>query len=105
MRSAESARLVRRELACDLTAADVLGQLRADPHPFALIGAWAGGGAVLGSEPVRQCSPPQPLAEVLDASLPQAGQGAFGGGWVGYLGYGLAGELHSLPAPPGPARR
>jgi aminodeoxychorismate synthase component I len=107
--SQRNVRLVRREVACDLPAEQVLGQLRPDRSPFALIGAWAGGGAILGSEPVRWRSPPQPLADVADAPFPaeylDPRDGGFGGGWVGYLGYGLGGQWPTLPPAPGPPRR
>ena len=107
--------VVRRDLAVILDPLDVLTLLRTDAHPFALVGAWAGGGAVLGSEPAAISSPPDDIGEVLGArsaaSLvrPQpsaeTGQARFGGGWVGYLGYGLAGYLHALPPAPGGPRK
>jgi para-aminobenzoate synthetase / 4-amino-4-deoxychorismate lyase len=55
----EHARLVRTPLASRLTPSEALRALRADRRPFALVGAWAGGGAVLGSEPadVSACDP------------------------------------------------
>ena len=46
-------RLVRVELESELTAVEALRALRGDDRPFALVGGWAGGGALLGSEPVR----------------------------------------------------
>src|SRR5580704_4597496 len=78
--------------------------LRSDRHPVALIGAWAGGSAVLGSEPVAVAMPPDDLGAVL-GPLPACDAGAeagalaasFGGGWIGYLGYGAARQLHALP--------
>jgi para-aminobenzoate synthetase / 4-amino-4-deoxychorismate lyase len=96
---------------------DVLALLRNDAHPFALIGAWAGGGAVLGSEPVAVASPPQRLANVLGPGHGLrpgyglgpghglgAGPAAFGGGWIGYLGYGAATDTAQVgqPAPTDP---
>ena len=81
----------------------VLRLLRADRHPFALTGAWAGGRAVLGSEPVTVRAPRQPSSRTCSAG-PAAGGGgsaeaasgaAFGGGWIGYLGYGLGRQLHA----------
>ncbi|HEY2315474.1 MAG TPA: aminodeoxychorismate synthase component I, partial [Streptosporangiaceae bacterium] len=75
--------------------------LRSDRHPVALIGSWAGGRAVLASEPVTVQMPPGDLGSVLGplpACEPGAGGGpSFGGGWIGYLGYGVARELHALP--------
>lgn len=115
-----------RALDWDLRPVDVLRLVRDDPHPVALLGAWAGGGAVIGSAPVLVRSPPQDLGEVLDAPVPvpgggpgdpvtgpasrpgPAGQGpgaVFGGGWIGCLGYGLAGEVVRIPPAPGGPRR
>ena len=80
--------VLRRDLADVLDPLDVLRLLQPDRHPFALTGAWAGGGAVLGSEPVAVRRPPDDLGEVM-GSLPQlSGPGRFGGGWISYLGYG-----------------
>ena len=97
MRSAAPSRVVSRALDWDLGAADVLRLVRADPHPVALLGTWAGGSDIVASDPVRVCGPPGPAADVLDAPLPdlahdQAGA-AFGGGWIGYLGFALAGQM------------
>jgi len=82
----------------------VLRLVRADPHPAALLGTWAGGSDIVASDPVRVCCAPGRPGDVLDAPLPglapaRAGA-AFGGGWIGYLGFGLAGEV--LPVPPAP---
>jgi aminodeoxychorismate synthase component I len=119
-------RLLRRALSWDLEPADVLRLVRDDPHPVALVGAWAAGGAVIGSDPCLTRSPPQPLGDVLDLPHPGAarsarvpvgdsapwpepsGEGAaagFGGGWIGYLGYGLADALMDIPPAPGGPRR
>jgi aminodeoxychorismate synthase component I len=110
-------RLVRRALSWDLQPGDVLRLVRDDAHPFALVGAWAGGGAVIASEPLVTRSPPQRLADVLDSPWPGPGPrprgdlgdlgdlGGFGGGWIGYLGYALAGDLVRLPPAPGGPRR
>jgi len=113
--------VVRRPLGWDLAPVEVLRLVRSDAHPIALIGAWAGGADVIGSEPALVRSPPQSLAEVLDSScVPGAGAGGgaggparllragsadrafpgFGGGWIGYLGFGFGGEV--LPVPPAP---
>ena len=115
--------LVRRELAPGCGPAGsadplaVLRLLRSDRHPFALIGAWADGCAVLGSEPVAVRAPSDDIGGVLgplavgelpvgelSAREPAAGPtrpARFGGGWLGYLGYGLARHLHGVPRPPG----
>jgi len=96
-------RLVRRPLDWALTPADVLRLVRADPHPVALCGAWAGGGDVIAAEPVAVRAAPGQLADVLDRDLGEPSEAgdaaAFGGGWIGFLGYSAAGE--ALP-PSGP---
>lgn len=74
--------------------------VRGDSHPFALVGEWAGGGALVGSEPVRVAAADEDpfalLAEADDRGTePEqtATEGApepfVGGGWFGYLGFGL----------------
>jgi len=96
-------RLVRRPLDWALTPADVLRLVRADPHPVALCGAWAGGGDVIAAGPVAVRAAPGQLADVLDRDLGEPSEAgdaaAFGGGWIGFLGYSAAGE--ALP-PSGP---
>ncbi len=87
--------------------------VRGDPHPFALIGRWAGGGALVGSAPVRVAAAHEDPFELLDsqpAVTPDDGGGdggggdadgggdAVGGGWFGYLGY----ELGRAVEPVGP---
>jgi para-aminobenzoate synthetase / 4-amino-4-deoxychorismate lyase len=103
-------RLVRRPLNWDLTPAQALRLVRADPHPVALFGAWAGGCDIVGSRPrLVRSSASGPLDDVLDEALPATpvldrGAGAdpvFGGGWIGYLGYSAAGEA----LPPAGTRR
>src|ERR1700735_5246420 len=84
---------------------ELLRLLGPDRHPFALIGNWAsaraGGSAILGSEPVTVCRPPDHLEQVMAPLPPASGPARFGGGWIGYLGYGLARHLHALPSAPG----
>ncbi len=125
MRSHPAHHLVRRALSWDLQPVDVLRLVRDDVHPVALVGAWAGGGAVISSEPVLVRSPPDSLGEVLDSPFPAAVRtsedlacgppvpepasgttdAAFGGGWMGYLGYGAADGLLDVPPAPGDPRR
>jgi|SRR5579859_2274089 len=102
---------VRREIDCDLTSAEMLAHFRSDAHPFALIGEWAGGGAIVGSEPTLKRCPPASFDDVFCMPPPgheetcQPRADGFGGGWVGYLGFGLSNEFHALPPAPGPPRR
>jgi para-aminobenzoate synthetase/4-amino-4-deoxychorismate lyase len=114
-------RVVCRPLGWDLAPAEVLRLVRSDAHPVALFGAWAGGADVISSEPALVRSPPQSLGAVLDSPRATSGGGpadwaghaeqlgagladpacpAFGGGWIGYLGFGFGGEV--LPVPPAP---
>ena len=104
MRSAAPSRVVSRALDWDLSAADVLRLVRADPHPVALLGTWAGGSDIVASDPVRVCGAARPGGRCAGRAAAgprhdRAGA-AFGGGWIGYLGFGLAGQV--LPVPPAP---
>ncbi len=81
--------------------------VRDDARPFALVGRWAGGGALISSEPVRVASgseDPFALLEeqppMLDGAAGAGENGAVGGGWVGYLGYGLGRKLEPIGASP-----
>src|SRR3954452_3916911 len=97
-------RLVRVPLASSLRPLDVLRAMRDDERPFALTGRWAGGGAIVGSEPLRVAPPGADPFALLD-ELPDtpAEPNAVGGGWFGYLGYLLGARLELLPpAPPRP---
>ena len=99
----ERARLVRAPLASRLTPSEALRTLRGDPRPFALVGAWAGGGAILGSEPL-EAAEGDPF-EALDRLPPvdDAGERGVYGGWFGWLGFGLSGSVERVPpAPPRP---
>jgi para-aminobenzoate synthetase/4-amino-4-deoxychorismate lyase len=103
------ARLHREELA---TAADPLAVcrwLRHDARPVALSGAWAGGGLVLSSDPLLAAAEDADPFAVLDAApvalgtTPGDRAGAVGGGWIGWLGFGLCERIERLPpAPPRP---
>jgi len=93
--------VVRRPLGWRLAPPEVLRLVRADAHPVALFGTWAGGRDVVAAEPTLVRSAPGSLDEVLDLPLSPADGGAFGGGWIGYVGYSAGGE--ALPAT-GPRR-
>lgn len=117
----ERVRLVRTPLASRLTPSEALRTLRADARPFALVGAWAGGGAVLGSDPIALGSGDpfadlDRLPEVAGASAEPAGPdgsahpdarspakpGVYGG-WFGWLGFSLGRSVEAVPpAPPRP---
>jgi para-aminobenzoate synthetase/4-amino-4-deoxychorismate lyase len=114
-----AATLVRVALDGRAEPTDACLLVRGDERPFALSGAWAGGGALAGSDPVHVAAPDadpfaaldrRPLvsaalegwpAEARPAPLPD---GAVGGGWFGWLGYNLGALVERLPpTPPRPA--
>ncbi len=78
--------------------------LRGDERPFALAGEWLGGLTVLGSHPERVADPDADPFSVI-ATQPEVvgGEAVVGGGWVGWLGYGLGSLVEQLPpSPPAP---
>ena len=85
-----------------LTPEQAVLWLRGDAGRFALVGDWLGLGAVLGSEPLRvapaDCDPFELLDELPDVDGGDAV--VVGGGWVGWLGYGLGARIERLPPPP-----
>ena len=98
MHGREASRLLRRRLGWNRTPVEVLRMIRTDAHPVALLGSWADGSDVIASEPVlTRSAAAGALDDVLDSgasalrALDDAGP-AFGGGWIGYLGYSAAGE-------------
>jgi para-aminobenzoate synthetase / 4-amino-4-deoxychorismate lyase len=111
-RAAAGWSLLREPLDWNLHPAEVLRLVRADAHPVALLGTWAGGSDVVSAEPTAvRCDPQQPW-DALDESWPPVASGldgpagpAFAGGWLGYLGFGLAGGVLPVPPAPGGARR
>ncbi len=90
-----------------MSPAEATRWLRDDPRPFALVGEWLGTEAILGSAPSLVASPREDPFAVLDAAMrPAPGEARVGGGWVGWLGYGLGGEVEELPpSPPAPCPR
>ena len=96
-----AAPVVRVPLEASLDPLDALDVLACDAHPFALVGDWAGGGALLGSEPdwvlddgsgadpfaalARPGALPTPSRTPLDAPLGEV--------LVGFLSYRLGEEL------------
>jgi para-aminobenzoate synthetase / 4-amino-4-deoxychorismate lyase len=100
----ERARLVRIELGGNLSAAEGCLLVRGDQRPFGLAGDWAGGGAIVGSEPLVTAGDDEDPFELLDRQpvVEDAGghNGAVGGGWFGFLGYNLGARLERVPPPP-----
>ena len=97
--------LVREPLEAAVPAARAALILRGEDRPFALIGAWAGGGALLGSRPVRVSGPGDDLFALLDEQPDVAGGdgAAVGGGWVGFLGFEARHRVEpGQPPPPRP---
>jgi para-aminobenzoate synthetase/4-amino-4-deoxychorismate lyase len=89
--------------------AETFGWLRGEERPFALVGEWLGGLTVLGSSPARvapaDCDPFELLDSQPDVAM-GAGGARVGGGWVGWLGYGLGARIEELPpSPPAPIPR
>jgi para-aminobenzoate synthetase/4-amino-4-deoxychorismate lyase len=79
-----------------VSAADAALLVAGDERPFALVGEWASSRAIVGSMPLRVAGD---AFEALD-DLPDVHGSGVGGGWFGWLGYGLGVE----PRPPGPPR-
>lgn len=77
-----------------------------DLLPFALVGRWAGRSTIVGGAPLRVADPqadPFSLLDdvpVLDRRDEAAALGAVGGGWFGWLGYGLGAKIERLPPQP-----
>jgi para-aminobenzoate synthetase/4-amino-4-deoxychorismate lyase len=100
-----AASLTRVPLRCALTATQVLAALRDRELPFALSGSWAGGGAIIGSDPLAVTDDGDDPFAVLD-DLPRLSArdyghpDAVGGGWFGWLGYRLGARIEQLPAGP-----
>ena len=91
---------MRVPLNCSLSPESVLLALRHEPWPFALAGRWAGGGAIVGCNPTRLLAPGEdPFACLEDLPGP-AGDATVGGGWFGWLGYGLGAQVERLPPRP-----
>ena len=92
---------IRVPLGLAPSLADAVRAVRDDARPFALAGQWAGATAIVGSEP-RRVVEGAAVLDVLAETRGGDGDG-IGGGWFGFLGYGLAGAIERLPpAPPRP---
>jgi para-aminobenzoate synthetase/4-amino-4-deoxychorismate lyase len=97
-------RAFRVPLESDLAPAEAVAWLREDDRPFALVGEWLGGLTVLGSHPARSADPGEdPFSVIETQPEPSEGEAVVGGGWVGWLGYGLGSLVEQLPpSPPAP---
>jgi para-aminobenzoate synthetase/4-amino-4-deoxychorismate lyase len=100
-----TASFIREPLPITLSPGEALARLAAEPMPFALTGLWAGGGAIIGTEPVVVAGEDEDPFAVLDRLPPVGGgppppPGAVGGGWFGWLGYRLGARVERVPAGP-----
>jgi para-aminobenzoate synthetase / 4-amino-4-deoxychorismate lyase len=104
---AHQARTVRVSLASELRPEEAVSWLRRDERPFALVGDWLDGLAVLGSEPLSVADAGSDPFSVLETGPgAEAGEALVGGGWVGWLGYRLGSRIERLPpGPPAPVPR
>ena len=92
---------IRVALDCSLPAERVLLALRGEPWPFALTGRWAGGGAIVGCAPARAARRRARTRSRRLEDLPAPrGDAEVGGGWFGWLGYGLGARVEALPPRP-----
>jgi para-aminobenzoate synthetase/4-amino-4-deoxychorismate lyase len=104
----DGAGFIQRRITCALEPLDVLARLGGRPGLTGLVGSWAGGGALITSDPVATATStgdiddhPVATAHAGDgtAALPDPA-GFIGGGWFGVLGYQLGRGFERLPAPP-----
>lgn len=95
-----SVRAVRFSLESRLTPIQVLRAARSDPYPVAMLGRWAGGGALIGSDPLAVPGAHEDPFAIVDIQpgVFDAQPDTVAGGWIGYLGYGL-GSLVEPSAP------
>lgn len=96
-------RLWRKRLDFDREPGQALLAIADEPGAFALTGSWAGGGAILGCDPLTVAGPdddPFDLWDRLPSLEAEAPEGAVGGGWFGWLGYGAGARVENLPPQP-----
>jgi anthranilate synthase/aminodeoxychorismate synthase-like glutamine amidotransferase len=104
----DSGAFIQQRVACALGPLEVLARLRGRRGLTGLVGSWAGGGALITSDPVAPAMSVADLDERPEtASGPGGGLAALpdpagfvGGGWFGVLGYQLGREFERLPASP-----
>ncbi len=101
--------VVRVPLAWTFAPEEAALLVRGDERPFALIGRWAGGGALISSQPLRVASSEEdPFALLDEQPFIKGGPedrrvSAVAGGWFGALSYGLGRRLEPVgPGPPAP---
>ncbi|MGZ4172848.1 MAG: aminodeoxychorismate synthase component I [Solirubrobacteraceae bacterium] len=93
--------LFRAPLHSRLSLGAALRCLHDTDRPFALTGAWAGGGALLGHSPLRVAGKDEDAFGLLAESPQDPGAGTFvGGGWIGYLGYPMRASVERVDPPP-----
>jgi para-aminobenzoate synthetase/4-amino-4-deoxychorismate lyase len=97
-----SAHAVRVPLTMDKRPSEVLRIAARDARPFALVGAWSAGRALIGSDPLLVVEDAEDPFALLDdqPEITGAVEGETGGGWVGYLGYDLGHLVERLPPRP-----
>ena len=97
----------RVPLESDLTPEEAVAWLRGEDRSFALVGEWLGGLTVMGSCPLEVANPDRNPFSVLEQQPKlDGGDAVVGGGWVGWLGYGLGSVVEQLPpSPPAPVPR
>ena len=97
----------RVALQSDLSPVEAAAWLRGKERPFALVGEWLGGLTLLGSAPARVMGAADDPFEMIGSQPEVAPEDALvGGGWVGWLGYGLGAQVERLPpSPPAPTPR
>lgn len=102
----EGAHLLRERLPGAADGVAAAAWLRGEPRAVALSGDWLGGVTILSSHPPAIAAPDDdPFAKLastpqhvdLDRADPSA---LIGGGWFGWLGFGLAGFVEPVPPPP-----
>jgi para-aminobenzoate synthetase/4-amino-4-deoxychorismate lyase len=104
-----TARPFSERLAGELDPIAAAGWLREEPRGVALSGAWLGAATILSSHPLVSLGPEDDPFLALD-SLPfeleldgDSRALTVGGGWFGWLGFGLSGAVERVP--PAPPRR
>jgi para-aminobenzoate synthetase/4-amino-4-deoxychorismate lyase len=109
--SVDALEAMRVPLPSGMDVAQAIRSLRGDRRPFALAGDWLGGLCVMSSEPAQLATAADDPFSVLDDLAGRVHEAdrtdaLVGGGWVGWLGYGLGALIERLPpAPPAPVPR